>query len=71
MYIPVVNKFCYLGSWITRDGTDDLDVDTCIEKAGAAFCSSKKISFWVTEDIKERQEACIQPAGATNPSVWI
>ena len=37
VYIPVVNKLCYLGSWITRDGRDDLDVDTRIEKAGAAF----------------------------------
>ena len=45
VYIPVVNKFCYLGSWITRDGRDDLDVDTRIEKAGAAFGALRKSVF--------------------------
>ena len=36
-FIPIVDKFCYLGSWLTRDGDNILDVKMRIEKAGAAF----------------------------------
>ena len=44
LYIPVVSQFSYLGSIITTDGTDDLDVKTRIRKAGNAFgCLRKQI----------------------------
>ena len=33
-FISSVNCFCYLGSWIARDGKDDLDVEKRIVKAG-------------------------------------
>ena len=36
-FIPVVEKSCYLGSIVTRNCTDEADVDNRIEKAGAAF----------------------------------
>ena len=36
-YLPIVRKFCYLGSVISGDCTDTLDVHTRIEKAGKAF----------------------------------
>ena len=45
VYIPVVDKFCYLGSWITRNGRDDVDVDARIVKAGAAFGALRKPVF--------------------------
>ena len=35
--IPVSFKFCYLGSMLSVDGTDTLDVDARIAKASAAF----------------------------------
>ena len=35
--IPVVFKFCYLGSMVTADCTDTADVDARIKKAGAAY----------------------------------
>ena len=36
-FIPIVDKSCYLGSIVTRNCTDEADVDNRIEKAGAAF----------------------------------
>ena len=36
-FIPIVAKFCYLGTSLTRDGDDILDVKMRIEKAGAAL----------------------------------
>ena len=44
-YIPVVNQFVYLGSIITTDGTDDLDVEMRIRKAGNAFGCLRKSIF--------------------------
>ena len=44
-FIPIVDCFCYLGSWIARDGKDDLDVEKRIEKAGAAFGALRKGVF--------------------------
>lgn len=44
-YIPVVNQFVYLGSIITTDGTDDLDVEMRIRKAGNAFGCLRKLIF--------------------------
>ena len=44
-YIPVVNQFTYLGSTITTDGTDDLDVQMRIRKAGNAFGCLRKSIF--------------------------
>ena len=41
-FIPIVDCFCYLGSWITIDGKDDIDVEKRIEKAGAAFGALRK-----------------------------
>eukprot|EP00957_Ditylum_brightwellii_P019147 1443162-Ditylum_brightwellii.AAC.1 len=38
-FIPVVNKFCYLGSMITTDLKDSKDVDACTRKASKAFSS--------------------------------
>ena len=36
-YLPIVLQFLYLGSVISSDCTDTLDVQTRIEKAGNAF----------------------------------
>ena len=36
-YLPIIRKFCYLGSVISGDCTDTLDVHTRIEKAGKVF----------------------------------
>ena len=44
-YIPIVEKSCYLGSIVTRDCTDDADVENRIDKAGAAFGSLRKSLF--------------------------
>ena len=44
-YIPIVNRFTYLGSIITTNGTDDLDIETRIRKAGNAFGSLRKSIF--------------------------
>ena len=44
-FIPVVEKSCYLGSIVTRNCTDEADVDNRIEKAGAAFGALRKPLF--------------------------
>ena len=36
-YIPIVDEFTYLGSVITRDLSDEMDVDRRIQKADNAF----------------------------------
>jgi hypothetical protein len=44
-FIPIVDKSCYLGSMVTRNCTDEADVDNRIEKAGAAFGALRKPLF--------------------------
>ena len=41
-YIPVVDKFCYLGSWLARDARDEIDVVKRVAKAGNAFGALRK-----------------------------
>ena len=36
-FIPIVDKFVYLGSYLTRDCSDDMDVKERIDAAGGAF----------------------------------
>ena len=44
-FMPVVDKFRYLGSMITRDCRDDIDVTSRIETAGNAFGALRKCIF--------------------------
>ena len=44
-YIPIVDKFVYLGSMISRDCSDEADVQMRIQKASIAFGSLKKCIF--------------------------
>ena len=44
-YFPVVEKFCYLGSLITRDCKDTEDVCHRIKRASNAFGSLRKLLF--------------------------
>ena len=44
-YFPIVTKFCYLGSYITRDCKDIEDVNNRLKKAGNAFGSLRKPLF--------------------------
>ena len=44
-YIPIVEKSCYLGSIVTKDCTDEADVENRIDKAGAAFGALRKPLF--------------------------
>ena len=44
-YIPIVDKFAYLGSMINRDCSDESDVQMRIQKASIAFGSLKKCVF--------------------------
>ena len=44
-FFPVVDQFCYLGSILTRDCTDDADVKARITKAAGAFGSVRKEVF--------------------------
>ena len=44
-YFPVVDKFCYLGSFLTRDCKDDSDVLARINSAGGAFGAERKALF--------------------------
>ena len=44
-YIPIVDKFKYLGSVITRGVTDEQDIDTRILKASNAFGSLRSSLF--------------------------
>ena len=59
--MPVVDKFCYLGSWITRYCGDALDVDSRLESAGKAFGAlrncvfrSNSVSFEAKRAVYER-----------------
>ena len=44
-YIPVVKEFTYLGSVVTCDTSDDLDVDRRVQKACNAFGLIRKSIF--------------------------
>ena len=55
-YIPIVDEFCYLGSMVERECTDEADVDAHIEKAGNAFGSLRKPLFSSTRvTFKDKQ----------------
>ena len=43
--MPVVDKFKYLGTYLSRDGSDAYDVDSRIEAAGKAFGALRKCLF--------------------------
>ena len=45
IFMPVVDKFRYLGSWLTRNCRDDYDVVARIEAAGNAFGALRKCVF--------------------------
>lgn len=42
-------RFKYLGSWITTDGRDDVDVDERLKNAAQQFGHLKKCVFYTTE----------------------
>ena len=44
-HMPVVEHFKYLGSYLSRDCTDNYDVDSRIESAGKAFGALRKCLF--------------------------
>ena len=44
-FIPIVNKFVYLGSYLTRDCRDDMDVKERIYAAGGAFRNLRDCLF--------------------------
>ena len=48
-YIPIVDEFMYLGSMVTRDCSDEADVNRRIQKAGNAFGSLRKCLFSSTQ----------------------
>ena len=48
-YIPIADSFTYTGSVVTRNCTDESDVDTRIKKAGNAFGSIRKCLFASTK----------------------
>ena len=45
LFMPVVSSFKYLGSYLSPDCSDDLDVDNMIESAGKAFGALRKCLF--------------------------
>ena len=47
--LPVVHKFKYLGSWVTTDGRDDLDVDERISSAARQMAMLKDCVFHSSE----------------------
>jgi len=54
-YFPVVEKFCYLGSYISRDCKDTEDITHRIKKVGNAFGALRKSIFpsrSITNDVK-------------------
>ena len=44
-HMPVVEHFKYLGSYLSRDCTDNHDVDSRIESAGKAFGALREMPF--------------------------
>ena len=52
-YFPVVDKFCYLGTYITRDCKDSEDINHRLKKAGNAFGSLKN-SLFSSQSISDR-----------------
>ena len=45
MFISIVNKFVYLGSYLTRDCRDDMDVKERVYAAGGAFRNLRDCLF--------------------------
>ena len=48
LYIPIVALFIYLGSMVTRDCTDEGDVEMRIKAAGSAFGALRDKIFAAT-----------------------
>jgi len=44
-YFPVVDRFCYLGTFLTRDCRDSYEVSNKIKKAGNAFGALRSALF--------------------------
>lgn len=57
-YLPIVDEFCYLGSIVTNDCTDEKDVDTRIAKASGAFGMLRKCLF-ASSDITNKAKGSI------------
>ena len=57
-FFPVVDHFCYLGSLISRDCKDDMDVANRIKKAGNAF-GSLKLSIFSSSAITDEAKSVV------------
>ena len=57
-YLPVVNKFCYLGSFISRDCKDYVDVTNRIRKAGNAF-GALRLSIFSSRAITDEAKSTV------------
>ena len=44
-FLPIVDRFCYLGSYLTRDCSEAVDVDSRINSASRAFGRLKQCLF--------------------------
>ena len=44
-FIPITDRFCYLGKIMSRDCRDDLDIINRIKRAGNAFGAIRKSIF--------------------------
>ena len=56
-FVPIVDKFKYLGCILSRDGRDDIDVDARIKAAGSSFGALKSCLFSKTEVSKEAKRS--------------
>ena len=56
LFIPVVAQFIYLGSMLSRDCSDELDVKARVEKAGNAFGALRRCLFSSTQVTHEAKK---------------
>jgi len=56
-FIPVISEFRYLGSYVTRDGTDSKDVRARMNSAARAFGAPSKCIFQSTHVKRDAKRA--------------
>ena len=58
-FFPVVEQFCYLGSFLNRDCNDDDDVQARIDAAGGAFGGLRK-------SVSQMQASAMKQSGSSS-----
>ena len=65
-----MKKFKYLGSIVSSDLKDDLEIDARIKAAGAVFASGAKNFFHIEADSAHSQEVRVRGVDTQHLALW-